>query len=108
MLGGNAAVERAAADAGYDVTVPFEPGRTDASQEQTDEESFEALKPEVDGFRNYFGGEYDQPAEDLLVDHADLLDLTPAEMTVLVGGMRVLNATYQPPTTASSRTSRRR
>ncbi|ELY74512.1 catalase/peroxidase HPI [Natrinema pallidum] len=95
VLGGNAAVEQAAADAGYDVTVPFEPGRTDASQEQTDEESFEALELAVDGFRNYFGGEYDQPAEDLLVDHADLLDLTPAEMTVLVGGMRALNANYQ-------------
>ncbi|QCS43060.1 catalase/peroxidase HPI [Natrinema versiforme] len=95
VLGGNAAVEQAAADAGYDVEIPFEPGRTDASQEQTDEESFEALKLKVDGFRNYFGGEYNQPAEDLLVDHADLLDLTASEMTVLVGGMRALDANYQ-------------
>ncbi|WP_408959119.1 catalase/peroxidase HPI [Natrinema sp. 74] len=95
VLGGYAAVEQAAADAGYDVEIPFEPGRTDATQDQTDEESFEALKPEVDGFRNYFGGEYDQPPEDLLVDHADLLDLTASEMTVLVGGMRALGATYQ-------------
>ncbi|ELY70047.1 catalase/peroxidase HPI [Natrinema versiforme] len=95
VLGGNAAVEQAAADAGYDVEIPFEPGRTDASQDQTDEESFEALKRNVDGFRNYFGGEYDQPAEDLLVDHADLLDLTASEMTVLVGGLRALDANYQ-------------
>jgi catalase-peroxidase len=95
VLGGNAAVERAAADAGYDVEVPFEPGRTDATQEQTDEESFEALKPEVDGFRNYFGGEYDVPVEELLVDHADLLDLTASETTALIGGMRALGATYQ-------------
>ncbi|ELZ14731.1 catalase/hydroperoxidase HPI(I), partial [Natrinema thermotolerans DSM 11552] len=95
VLGGNAAVEQAAADAGYDVEIPFEPGRTDATQDQTDEESVEALKPEIDGFRNYFGGEYDGPAEDLLVDHADLLDLTASEMTVLVGGMRALDANYQ-------------
>ncbi|WP_049924095.1 catalase/peroxidase HPI [Halopiger djelfimassiliensis] len=95
VLGGNAAVEKAAADAGYDVDVPFEPGRTDAASEQTDVESFEALKPEVDGFRNYFGGDYDRPAEELLVDRADLLDLTASEMTVLVGGMRALGATYQ-------------
>jgi catalase-peroxidase len=95
MLGGNAAIEQAAADAGYDVTIPFEPGRTDASQEQTDEESFEALKPKADGFRNYYGGEHDQPPEELLVDRADLLDLTADEMTVLVGGMRALSANYQ-------------
>ncbi|SNZ04328.1 catalase-peroxidase [Natronoarchaeum philippinense] len=95
VLGGNAAVEQAASDAGYDVTVPFEPGRTDATQEQTDVESFEALKPEIDGFRNYFGGEYDAPEEELLVDHADLLDLTASEMTVLVGGLRALDANYQ-------------
>ncbi len=95
VLGGTAAVEQAAADAGYDVEIPFEPGRTDASQEQTDVESFEALKPEVDGFRNYFGGEYDRPAEELLVDKADLLNLTASEMTVLVGGMRALDANYQ-------------
>ncbi|WP_207592086.1 catalase/peroxidase HPI [Halomontanus rarus] len=95
VLGGNAAVEQAAADAGYDVTVPFEPGRTDASQEQTDVESFEALEPEADGFRNYLGGEHDQSAEELLVDKADLLNLTVDEMTVLVGGMRALGANYE-------------
>ncbi|WP_435152655.1 catalase/peroxidase HPI [Haladaptatus sp. DFWS20] len=95
VLGGNAAVEQAAADAGYDVDVPFEPGRTDASQEQTDVESFEALEPEADGFRNYLGDEADQSAEELLVDRADLMNLTAAEMTVLVGGMRALNANYQ-------------
>jgi len=95
VLGGAAAVERAAADAGYDVTVPFEPGRTDASQEQTDVESFEALKPRVDGFRNYLGDGVDHPPEELLVDKADLLDLTTTEMTALVGGMRALGATYE-------------
>ena len=95
VLGGNAAVEKAAADAGYDVDVPFEPGRTDASQEQTDVESFEALEPDADGFRNYLGGDTDQSAEELLVDKADLLDLTAQEMTVLVGGMRALGANYE-------------
>ena len=95
VLGGAAAVERAAADAGYDVTVPFEPGRTDAPQEQTDVESFEALKPRVDGFRNYLGDGVDHPPEELLVDKADLLDLTTTEMTALVGGMRALGATYE-------------
>jgi catalase-peroxidase len=95
VLGGNAAVEEAAADAGYDVDVPFEPGRTDATQEQTDVESFDVLEPRVDGFRNYFGGEYDQPAEEWLVDKADLLDLTASEMTVLVGGMRALDANFR-------------
>jgi len=96
VLGGNAAVEQAAADAGYDVEVPFEPGRVDASAEQTDEESFEALKPKADGFRNYVAdgvGER-QEEEELLVDRADLLDLTAPEMTVLVGGMRALGANY--------------
>ncbi|MFC6826612.1 catalase/peroxidase HPI [Halopelagius fulvigenes] len=95
VLGGNVAVEQAAKDAGYNVDVPFEPGRTDATQEQTDVESFEALKPEADGFRNYLGDGHDQSAEELLVDKADLLDLTADEMTVLVGGMRALNANYQ-------------
>jgi len=95
VLGGCAAVEQAAADAGYDVDVPFEPGRVDASQEQTDVESFEALKPKADGFRNYLADDVDRPAEELLVDRADLLNLTPDEMTVLVGGMRALGATYQ-------------
>jgi catalase-peroxidase len=95
VLGGNAAVERAAADAGYDVTVPFEPGRVDASQEQTDVASFEALEPVADGFRNYVGEGADRSAEEILVDRSELLNLTAPEMTVLVGGMRALGATYQ-------------
>ena len=95
VLGGAAAVEQAAADAGYDVTVPFEPGRTDASQEQTDPDPFEALEPRVDGFRNYLGDGVEHPPEELMVDKADLLDLTATEMTVLVGGMRALGATYE-------------
>ena len=97
VLGGSAAVEQAARDAGYDVTVPFEPGRTDATQEQTDVESFEWLKPDADGFRNYHtGGDMlDRSAEELLVDQADLLTLSAPEMTALVGGMRALNANYQ-------------
>ena len=97
VLGGNVAVEQAAADAGYDVDVPFEPGRTDASQEQTDVESFEALKPDADGFRNYVADERerDLQPEEHLVDKADLLTLTAPEMTVLVGGMRVLGANYR-------------
>ncbi|OVE86399.1 catalase/peroxidase HPI [Natronolimnobius baerhuensis] len=95
VLGGNAAVEQAAADAGYDIEVAFEPGRTDASQEQTDVESFQALKPAADGFRNYYSDDADESQEELLVDKADLLDLSPTEMTVLVGGMRALGATYQ-------------
>ncbi|WP_311171832.1 catalase/peroxidase HPI [Halobellus ordinarius] len=95
VLGGYAAVEQAAANGGYDVTIPFEPGRTDATQEQTDVESFEVLEPDADGFRNYLSDDAEQEAEELLVDKADLLDLTPAEMTVLVGGMRTLGATYE-------------
>ena len=94
VLGGNAAVERAAADAGHDVTVPFEPGRVDASAERTDVESFEALKPKADGFRNYLADGVDRSAEELLVDRAHLLNLTPADMTVLVGGMRALDANH--------------
>jgi catalase-peroxidase len=94
VLGGNAAVEQAAAEAGHDVDVPFEPGRTDAAQEETDVDSFEALKPEADGFRNYRGEEADRPGEKMLVDRADLLDLTAPEMTVLVGGMRALSANH--------------
>jgi catalase-peroxidase len=95
VLGGNAAIEQAAAEAGHDIEVPFEPGRTDASQEQTDVDSFEALELDVDGFRNYLPDDldHDQP-EELLVDKADLLDLTPTEMTALVGGMRALGATH--------------
>ncbi|WP_136715323.1 catalase/peroxidase HPI [Halorientalis salina] len=95
VLGGCAAVEQAAADAGYDVEVPFEPGRTDASQEQTDVESFQALKPDADGFRNYASDDLDRSAEEVLVDNSELLNLTAPEMTVLVGGMRSLGATYQ-------------
>ena len=92
VLGGCAGVERAAKDAGHDVTVPFTPGRTDASQEQTDVESFEPLEPEADGFRNYQKTRYTVSAEELLVDRAQLLTLTAPEMTVLVGGLRALNA----------------
>jgi len=94
VLGGNAAVEEAAADAGYDVEIPFEPGRTDASADQTDVDSFEALKPKADGFRNYLADGVERPAEELLVDRAELLNLTAPEMTVLVGGLRALGATY--------------
>ncbi|MFC6614077.1 catalase/peroxidase HPI [Halopenitus salinus] len=98
VLGGNAAVEQAAAEAGYDVDVPFEPGRTDATQEQTDVESFEVLEPKVDAVRNYLGeGDFDDlydSLEERMVDKADLLNLTVPEMTVLVGGMRALGATY--------------
>ncbi len=92
VLGGSAAIEQAAKKAGHDVHVPFMPGRTDASQKQTDVNSFAVLEPTADGFRNYFGnGNRRSPAE-MLVDRADLLTLTVPEMTVLVGGMRVLNA----------------
>ncbi|MBA4181829.1 MAG: catalase/peroxidase HPI [Anaerolinea sp.] len=92
VLGGCAAVEKAAKDAGHNVQVPFAPGRTDASQEQTDVESFAVLEPTADGFRNYLRAGLRKPAEELLVDRACLLTLTAPEMTVLVGGMRVLNA----------------
>ena len=92
VLGGCAGVERAAKNAGHDVAVPFHPGRTDASQAQTDVESFEVLEPIADGFRNYLQGKSSVPSEALLVDKAQLLTLTAPEMTVLVGGMRVLNA----------------
>ena len=94
VLGGCAGVEQAAKNAGYDVTVPFTPGRTDASQEQTDVASFAVLEPVADGFRNYLKAKYAVSAEELLVDRAQLLTLTAPEMTVLVGGMRVLNANY--------------
>ena len=92
VLGGCAAVEEAAKKAGHDVQVPFSPGRTDASQEQTDVDSFAVLEPTADGFRNYVQNGNQRPAEELLVDRAHLLTLTAPEMTVLVGGMRVLNA----------------
>ena len=91
VLAGCAGVEQAAKNAGHAVTVPFTPGRMDASQEQTDVESFAVLEPIADGFRNYLKGKYAVPAEELLVDKAQLLTLTAPEMTVLVGGMRVLN-----------------
>ena len=94
VLGGCAAVEQAAKSAGYDVEVPFAPGRTDASQGQTDVESFAVLEPTADGFRNYLGEGHDRPAEQLLVDRAQLLTLSAPELTVLVGGLRVLNANY--------------
>ncbi|MDF2629663.1 MAG: catalase/peroxidase [Symbiobacteriaceae bacterium] len=94
VLGGCAAVEQAAAKAGYAVSVPFTPGRTDASQEETDEASFAVLEPAADGFRNYMKAKYAVPAEELLVDRAQLLTLTAPEMTVLVGGMRVLNTNF--------------
>jgi catalase-peroxidase len=94
VLGGCAAVEQAAKNAGHDLTVPFTPGRTDASQAQTDVESFAVLEPVADGFRNYLKGKYSVPAEALLIDKAQLLTLTAPEMTVLVGGMRVLNANF--------------
>jgi len=94
VLGGNVAVEQAAAEAGYDVDVPFEPGRTDATQDQTDVESFEVLEPAADGFRNYLGDDLEDKPEEELVDQAELLGLTVPEMTVLVGGMRALGATY--------------
>jgi catalase-peroxidase len=95
VLGGNVAVEQAAAEAGYDIEVPFEPGRTDATEAQTDAESFEALRPKVDAVRNYIRDDVARPPEEMMVDRADLLDLTPAELTVLVGGMRALGGTYQ-------------
>ena len=94
VLGGCAGVEQAAKTAGHDVTVPFTPGRTDASQEQTDVASFAVLEPAADGFRNYLKTKYAVSAEELLVDRAQLLTLTGPEMTVLVGGMRVLNANF--------------
>jgi len=93
VLGGCAAVEKAARDAGHDVTVPFAPGRTDASQEETDVESFEVMEPRADGFRNYLKPGEKLSPETLLLDKANLLRLTAPEMTVLIGGMRALNAT---------------
>jgi len=94
VLGGCAAVEKAAKAAGHDVDVPFEPGRTDASEAQTDVESFAVLEPIADGFRNYLKGKYSVSAEELLIDKAQLLTLTAPEMTVLVGGLRVLGANF--------------
>ncbi|MCF8112327.1 MAG: catalase/peroxidase HPI [Desulfotignum sp.] len=95
VLGGCAAVEQAARNAGHDITVPFTPGRTDATPEQTDAESFSVLEPAADGFRNYLKARYAVTAEELLIDKAQLLTLTAPEMTVLIGGMRVLNANFR-------------
>jgi catalase-peroxidase len=95
VLGGCAAIEKAAAAAGHSVEVPFTPGRTDATQEQTDVESFSVLEPTADGFRNYLKTSYTISAEELLVDKAQLMALTAPEMTVLVGGMRALNANFE-------------
>ena len=94
VLGGCAAVEEAAKRAGHDVKIPFLPGRTDTSQEQTDVHSFAVLEPAADGFRNYLGNGQQRPAEELLLDRAQLLTLTAPEMTALVGGMRALNANF--------------
>ena len=94
VLGGCAAIERAAKAAGHDVTVPFTPGRADASQEQTDIEGFEALEPNADGFRNYYKPLHEVSAEKMLVDRSQLLTLTAPEMTALIGGMRVLDTNY--------------
>lgn len=94
VLGGNAGIEKAAKNAGYKITVPFSPGRTDATQKQTDVESFAVLEPQADGFRNYMKTKYTVSAEEMLVDRAQLLTLTAPEMTVLLGGMRVLNTNY--------------
>jgi catalase-peroxidase len=92
VLGGSVGVEKAAADAGHKIEVPFTPGRTDASQDQTDIESFAVLEPRVDGFRNYLQVAFNVPTEELLVDRAQLLGLSAPQMTVLVGGLRVLGA----------------
>ena len=94
MLGGCAAIEQAAEKAGRDITVPFTPGRADATREQTDVESFEWLEPAADGFRNYFEPKHNTTAEEMLVDKAQLLTLSAPEMTVLLGGMRVLETNY--------------
>ena len=94
VLGGTAAVEKAARDAGHDVAVPFAPGRGDATQEQTDAHSFEPLEPKADGFRNYLSVRFSVPTEELLIDRAQLLQLSAPEMTALVGGLRVLGANH--------------
>ncbi|MFC1581034.1 catalase/peroxidase HPI [Thermodesulfobacteriota bacterium] len=97
VLGGCAALEKAAKRSGHDIRVPFSPGRTDASQEMTDVDSFAVLEPKVDGFRNYINHELDRPAQEMLVDRAHLLTLTAPEMTVLIGGMRVLGTNVGDP-----------
>jgi catalase-peroxidase len=97
VLGGSAAIEKAARDAGHDVEVPFEPGRTDASQDWTDAESFAVLEPKADAFRNYLRTDVDYPVptEELMIDRASLLRLTVPQMTALIGGLRVLGATFR-------------
>ncbi|MGH9617124.1 MAG: peroxidase family protein, partial [Acidobacteriaceae bacterium] len=95
VLAGDAAIEKAAKAAGHDVKIPFNPGRMDASQNQTDVDSFEPLEPVADGFRNYYLGQQRLSPEELLVDRAELLTLTAPELTVLVGGLRVLNTNFQ-------------
>ncbi|NCB42681.1 MAG: catalase/peroxidase HPI [Clostridia bacterium] len=94
VLGGCVGIEQAAKSAGYDISVPFTPGRTDASQEQTDTVSFSVMEPKADGFRNYLKAKYAASAEEMLIDRAQLLTLTAPEMTALIGGMRVLNANH--------------
>jgi catalase-peroxidase len=94
VLGGNTAIEKSIKNAGYSIPVPFKAGRMDATQEQTSIESMAVLEPATDGFRNYAKSQYTVPAEELLVDKAQLLKLTVPEMTVLIGGLRVLNANY--------------
>jgi catalase-peroxidase len=94
LLGGCAAIEKAAKNAGHDVKVPFTAGRADATQQQTDVESFEVMEPAADGFRNYIKLHHKASPEHMLVDKAQLLTLTAPEMTVLIGGMRVLNTNY--------------
>ena len=94
VLGGSVGIEKAAKNAGQDVKVPFTPGRADASQEQTDVESFAVLEPAADGFRNYLKSKHTASAEEMLVDKAQLLKLTAPEMTALVGGLRVLNSNF--------------
>jgi catalase-peroxidase len=94
VLGGSAAIEKAAKDAGHQVSVPFTPGRADASQEQTDVDSFEVLEPQADGFRNYAKGHHTSATEEMLIDRAQLLTLTAPELTVLIGGMRVLGTNW--------------
>ena len=93
-MGGSAAIEKAARDAGHDITVEFIPGRTDASQEQTDVESFGVLEPGADGFRNYLNARHSSAAEELLVDKAQLLTLTAPELVVLIGGLRALDTNF--------------
>ncbi len=94
VLGGCVGIEQAAKNAGREVTVPFTPGRADASQEQTDVQSFDALEPGADGFRNYLNARHKSPSEDMLIDKAQQLTLTTSQLTVLVGGMRVLNTNF--------------